>query len=54
MKILTETELRRIVPLDLQVITCVEDAFHALATKTVAMPPILRLDIPEPRLLRQS
>ncbi|HEX5935990.1 MAG TPA: ectoine utilization protein EutC [Pseudorhizobium sp.] len=49
MKILTETELRRIVPLDLQAITCVEDAFHALATKAVAMPPILRLDIPEHR-----
>lgn len=28
---------------------CVEDAFHSLATKTVAMPPILRLDIPEHR-----
>lgn len=49
MKILTEAELRRIVPLDLEAITCVEDAFHALATKAVAMPPILRLDIPEHR-----
>jgi ectoine utilization protein EutC len=42
-------ELRRIVPLDLEAIACVEDAFHALATKAVAMPPILRLDIPEHR-----
>lgn len=49
MKILTEAELRRIVPLDIEAIACVEDAFHALATKAVAMPPILRLDIPEHR-----
>lgn len=49
MKILTETELRRIVPLDLEAIACVEEAFHALATKAVAMPPILRLDMPEQR-----
>ena len=49
MKILTEAELRRVVPLDLEAISCVEDAFHALATKAVAMPPILRLDIPEQR-----
>ena len=49
MKILTETDLRRIVPLDLEAIACVEEAFHALATKAVAMPPILRLDIPEHR-----
>ena len=49
MKILTETELRRIVPLDLAAIDCIEDAFAALATKAVAMPPILRLDIPEHR-----
>ncbi|MFB9790381.1 ectoine utilization protein EutC [Shinella granuli] len=49
MKILTEAELRRIVPLDLEAIACVEEAFHALATRAVAMPPILRLDIPEHR-----
>lgn len=47
MKILTEAELRRIVSLDLEAIACVEDAFHALATKAVVMPPILRLDMPE-------
>ena len=40
MRILTEAELRRIVPLDLDAIACVEGAFHALATKAVAMPPI--------------
>ncbi|MDX3926014.1 MAG: ectoine utilization protein EutC [Shinella sp.] len=49
MKILTEADLRKIVPLDREAIACIEDAFHALATKPVAMPPILRLDIPEHR-----
>lgn len=47
--ILTEADLRALVPLDLAAIDCVEGAFHALATKPVAMPPILRLDIPEHR-----
>ncbi|MGX1789064.1 ectoine utilization protein EutC [Bosea sp. NPDC055332] len=49
MLVLTETELRRIVGLDLSAVACVEQAFAALATKPVAMPPILRLDIPEYR-----
>lgn len=49
MTILTEAELREIVPLDLAAIECVENAFRALATEKVAMPPILRLDIPEHR-----
>ena len=47
--ILTEADLRAFVPLDLNAIACVEDAFRALATRAVAMPPILRLDIPEHR-----
>jgi ornithine cyclodeaminase len=47
--ILTEADLRKLVPLDLAAVDCVEDAFRALATKPVAMPPILRLDIPEHR-----
>ncbi|WBL31744.1 cyclodeaminase [Sinirhodobacter sp. HNIBRBA609] len=47
--ILTETDLRALVPLDLAVIDSIEAAFAALATKSVAMPPILRLDIPEHR-----
>lgn len=47
--ILTEADLRALVPLDLEAVDCVEDAFRALATKPVAMPPILRLDIPEHR-----
>ncbi|MGX5846169.1 cyclodeaminase [Mesorhizobium sp. PL10] len=49
MTILTESELRKIVPLDLDAVACVENAFRALATLPVAMPPILRLDIPEHR-----
>ena len=49
MIILTEAELRKIIGLDLDAVTCVEQAFAALATKAVAMPPILRLDIPEHR-----
>lgn len=47
--ILTETDLRALVPLDMDAIDCVERAFVALATQSVAMPPILRLDIPEHR-----
>ncbi|WP_108459626.1 ectoine utilization protein EutC [Devosia naphthalenivorans] len=47
--ILTEAVLRQLVPLDLEAIACVEDAFRALATKAVVMPPILRLDIAEAR-----
>jgi ornithine cyclodeaminase len=49
MMILTEADLRRIVRLDADAVACVEEAFLALATKSVAMPPILRLDIPEHR-----
>ncbi|SEL82764.1 ornithine cyclodeaminase [Bosea lupini] len=49
MLVLTEAELRRIVRLDLSAIDCIEQAFAALATRPVAMPPILRLDIPEHR-----
>ena len=46
-KILTEAELRSQISLDLSAIECVEQAFHALATKSVVMPPIMRLDILE-------
>ena len=45
--ILTEAELRSQVQLDPAAIECVEQAFHALATKAVVMPPIMRLDIVE-------
>jgi len=46
-RILTEAELRSLLQLDLAAIECVENAFHALATKAVVMPPIMRLDIIE-------
>jgi ornithine cyclodeaminase len=49
MTILTEADLRKIVTLDLAAVACVENAFRALATQPVAMPPILRLDIHEHR-----
>ncbi|OOG74769.1 Delta(1)-pyrroline-2-carboxylate reductase [Ensifer sp. M14] len=49
MTILTEADLRAVVPLDLAAVDCIENAFCALATKAVVMPPILRLDIPEHR-----
>jgi ornithine cyclodeaminase len=45
--ILTEADLRQLIALDLDVVACVERAFISLASGTVAMPPILRLDIPE-------
>jgi len=43
--ILTEAELREVVSLDADSVACVEEAFHALATKAVVMPPILSLEI---------
>jgi ornithine cyclodeaminase len=45
--IVTEAELRSQIQLNLAAIECVEQAFHALATKAVVMPPIMRLDIVE-------
>ena len=38
MIILTEADLRKIVRLDAEAVTCVENAFRALATLPVAMP----------------
>lgn len=46
-QILTEADLKKLVPLDLEAVQCVEDAFRALAGGKVVMPPILRLDIAE-------
>lgn len=45
--ILTEAELRKAVKLDLTVIDTVEQAFAALATGEVVMPPILSMEIPQ-------
>lgn len=44
-KILTEAELRRIIALDGDAVTCVENAFKLLATKDVVMPPILSFHV---------
>jgi len=44
-KILTETDLRKLVSLDLEAVACVEDAFRALAGGKVVMPPILSMAI---------
>ncbi|TFF27259.1 ectoine utilization protein EutC [Jiella endophytica] len=48
-RILTEAELRQFISLDIETIDAIEAAFVALATKPVAMPPIMRLDVPEHR-----
>ncbi len=45
--LLSEADLRACVALDLPSIEAIEQAFVLLATAAVAMPPILRLDIPE-------
>ncbi|MGH6875529.1 MAG: ornithine cyclodeaminase family protein, partial [Aestuariivirgaceae bacterium] len=45
--ILTETDLRRCIKLDLEAVTVVENAFRLLATAKVIMPPILSMEIPE-------
>jgi len=47
--LLGEAQLRELVPLDLAAIDQIESAFLSLATEAVAMPPILRLDLPEHR-----
>lgn len=49
MRILSEGDLRQFVALDRESIACVEDAFRALASGKVSMPPIMRLDIPTER-----
>ncbi len=45
--VLTESDLRNQVHLDLDAVACVENAFRSLASGGVVMPPILRLDIHE-------
>ncbi|WP_099867465.1 cyclodeaminase [Pararhizobium haloflavum] len=45
--VLTERDLREVVHLDLAAIDIVEQAFAALASGAVVMPPILSMDIPE-------
>ncbi|MHC6223788.1 ectoine utilization protein EutC [Pseudomonas sp. X10] len=45
--LLSEADLRACVALDQAAVDAVEQAFALLATAAVAMPPILRLDVPE-------
>ena len=44
-RILTEADLRRLVPLDLAVVDAIEGGFRALAGGAVVMPPILSMAI---------
>ncbi len=46
-RILTEAQLRDIVPLDLAAVDCVEGAFAALAGGSVVMPPVLSMEMPQ-------
>lgn len=46
-RILTERELRGEVALDLDLVELIEQAFAALATKPVVMPPVLSMEIAE-------
>ncbi len=46
-KILNEGDLRHAVQLDADAVNCIENAFELLATRDVAMPPILSIHIPE-------
>lgn len=44
-RIITEADLRNAVTLDLEAVDCIEQAFTALATSEVVMPPILSMAI---------
>lgn len=46
-KILSEAELRVLVPLDMYAIKCIEQGFIALAGGNVNMPPIMTLMVPD-------
>ncbi|QAX30628.1 ectoine utilization protein EutC [Leisingera sp. NJS204] len=46
-KILTETELRDLVPLDGDAVDCIEQGFTTLAGGKVVMPPIMTLPVPD-------
>ncbi|MFY0312181.1 ornithine cyclodeaminase family protein, partial [Leisingera sp. D0M16] len=46
-KILTEAELRELVPLDAGAVDCVEQGFTTLAGGGVEMPPIMTLLVPD-------
>ena len=44
--VLTESQLRAAVPLDLAAVECIESAFRALAGDGVIMPPVLSMHLP--------
>ncbi|WP_372572578.1 ectoine utilization protein EutC [Ruegeria jejuensis] len=46
-RILTEAELRDLVPLDIDAVDCVEQGFTTLAGGNVEMPPIMTLMVPD-------
>jgi len=46
-RILTEAELRDLVPLDLDAVDCVEQGFTTLSGGKVVMPPIMTLGVPD-------
>lgn len=46
-QIVTEAELRAAIKLDLQAVNIIEQAFAALASESVVMPPILSMDLPQ-------
>lgn len=45
--IVTEAELRELIHLDHESLQAVADGFSALATTEVALPPIMRIDVPD-------
>ena len=45
--VVTEAELRALVCLDEEALAAVADGFTALATTEVALPPIMRIDVPD-------
>ena len=45
--VLTEAELRRAIALDLELIDAIADAFSALASGKVVMPPVMHMEIAE-------
>ncbi|MFK7939671.1 MAG: ectoine utilization protein EutC [Roseovarius sp.] len=46
-KLLTEAELRDLVPLDIDAVNCIEQGFTTLAAGHVVMPPIMTLMVPD-------
>ncbi|WP_434053800.1 MAG: ectoine utilization protein EutC [Roseibium sp.] len=45
--ILTEADLRKLVPLDIGAVECVEEGFKTLSAGSVVMPPIMTLMVPD-------